>query len=44
MTLGITVIVCAHNEERTLPACLHALLAQNPASRRAAGHQQCEHR
>ena len=28
MTLGITVIVCAHNEERTLPACLHSLLAQ----------------
>ena len=28
MTPGITVIVCAHNEERALPACLHALLAQ----------------
>jgi glycosyltransferase involved in cell wall biosynthesis len=28
MRLGITVIVCAHNEERSLPACLHSLLAQ----------------
>jgi hypothetical protein len=28
MTLGITVIVCAHNEERSLPACLHSILAQ----------------
>ena len=28
MTLDITVIVCAHNEERILPACLHSLLAQ----------------
>ena len=28
MTLGITVIVCAHNEERGLAACLHSILAQ----------------
>jgi len=28
MIAGITVIVCAHNEERTLPGCLHSLLAQ----------------
>jgi glycosyltransferase involved in cell wall biosynthesis len=28
MTLAITVIVCAHNEERRLPACLHSILAQ----------------
>ena len=28
MTLGISVIVCAHNEERTIAACLHSLLAQ----------------
>jgi glycosyltransferase involved in cell wall biosynthesis len=26
--LGITVIVCAHNEERSLPGCLYSLLAQ----------------
>ncbi len=25
MTLAITVIVCAHNEERRLPACLHSI-------------------
>ena len=28
MTLRMTVIVCAHNEARFLPACLHSLLAQ----------------
>ena len=28
MRLRITVIVCAHNEERSLPACLHSILAQ----------------
>lgn len=28
MTLRTTVIVCAHNEARYLPACLHSLLAQ----------------
>ena len=28
MTLSISVIVCAHNEARYLPACLHSLLAQ----------------
>jgi glycosyltransferase involved in cell wall biosynthesis len=28
MALTFTVIVCAHNEERYLPACLHSLLAQ----------------
>ena len=28
MTLRISVIVCAHNEARYLPACLHSLLAQ----------------
>jgi glycosyltransferase involved in cell wall biosynthesis len=28
MTLHTTVIVCAHNEARHLPACLHSLLAQ----------------
>jgi glycosyltransferase involved in cell wall biosynthesis len=28
MTLKISVIVCAHNEARYLPACLHSLLAQ----------------
>ena len=28
MGLTITAIVCAHNEERALPACLHSLLAQ----------------
>ncbi len=28
MTLATSVIVCAHNEERTLPGCLHSLLAQ----------------
>ena len=28
MTLSIGVIVCAHNEARYLPACLHSLLAQ----------------
>jgi glycosyltransferase involved in cell wall biosynthesis len=28
MTLRISVIVCAHNEEYYLPACLHSLLAQ----------------
>jgi glycosyltransferase involved in cell wall biosynthesis len=26
--MTITVIVCAHNEERSLPACLHSVLAQ----------------
>jgi glycosyltransferase involved in cell wall biosynthesis len=26
--LHITVIVCAHNEERSLPGCLHSVLAQ----------------
>ena len=26
--MTVTVIVCAHNEERSLPACLHSLLAQ----------------
>jgi glycosyltransferase involved in cell wall biosynthesis len=29
MTLRISVIVCAHNEARYLPACLHSLLAQS---------------
>jgi glycosyltransferase involved in cell wall biosynthesis len=28
MTFHVTVIVCAHNEARLLPACLHSLLAQ----------------
>jgi glycosyltransferase involved in cell wall biosynthesis len=28
MTLRITVVVCAHNEARHLPACLYSLLAQ----------------
>jgi glycosyltransferase involved in cell wall biosynthesis len=28
MALRISVIVCAHNEARYLPACLHSLLAQ----------------
>jgi glycosyltransferase involved in cell wall biosynthesis len=28
LTLATSVIVCAHNEERTLPGCLHSLLAQ----------------
>jgi glycosyltransferase involved in cell wall biosynthesis len=28
MALNISVIVCAHNEARYLPACLHSLLAQ----------------
>jgi glycosyltransferase involved in cell wall biosynthesis len=28
VTLATSVIVCAHNEERTLPGCLHSLLAQ----------------
>jgi glycosyltransferase involved in cell wall biosynthesis len=28
MTMRISVIVCAHNEARTLPACLYSLLAQ----------------
>ena len=28
MTLATSVIVCAHNEERMLPGCLHSLLAQ----------------
>ena len=28
MRLATSVIVCAHNEERTLPGCLHSLLAQ----------------
>ena len=28
MALTISVIVCAHNEARYLPACLHSLLAQ----------------
>ena len=28
MALKISVIVCAHNEARYLPACLHSLLAQ----------------
>ena len=28
MALSISVIVCAHNEARYLPACLHSLLAQ----------------
>jgi glycosyltransferase involved in cell wall biosynthesis len=28
MTLRMTVIVCAHNEARFLPGCLHSLLAQ----------------
>lgn len=28
MPLRLTVIVCAHNEERYLPACLHSVLAQ----------------
>jgi glycosyltransferase involved in cell wall biosynthesis len=27
--MTITVIVCAHNEERSLPACLHSVLAQS---------------
>lgn len=29
MTLRISVIVCAHNEARYLPACLYSLLAQS---------------
>jgi Glycosyl transferase family 2 len=29
MALRISVIVCAHNEARHLPACLHSLLAQS---------------
>ena len=29
VTLRISVIVCAHNEARYLPACLHSLLAQS---------------
>ena len=29
MALRISVIVCAHNEARYLPACLHSLLAQS---------------
>jgi glycosyltransferase involved in cell wall biosynthesis len=29
MALNISVIVCAHNEARYLPACLHSLLAQS---------------
>ena len=29
MTLSLSVIVCAHNEARYLPACLHSLLAQS---------------
>ncbi len=33
MTLAITVIVCAHNEERRLPACLRSILAQTRPSR-----------
>ena len=28
MPLTVSVIVCAHNEARFLPACLHSLLAQ----------------
>jgi glycosyltransferase involved in cell wall biosynthesis len=28
MTLGISVIVCAHNEERSVAGCLYSLLAQ----------------
>ena len=28
MTLAISVIVCAHNEEGMIAACLHSLLAQ----------------
>jgi glycosyltransferase involved in cell wall biosynthesis len=28
MALRISVIICAHNEARLLPACLHSLLAQ----------------
>jgi glycosyltransferase involved in cell wall biosynthesis len=27
--MTFTVIVCAHNEERSLPACLHSVLAQS---------------
>lgn len=27
--LSLSVIVCAHNEARYLPACLHSLLAQS---------------
>jgi len=27
--LKISVIVCAHNEARYLPACLHSVLAQS---------------
>jgi glycosyltransferase involved in cell wall biosynthesis len=29
MALSISVIVCAHNEARYLPACLHSVLAQS---------------
>src|SRR5688572_32516855 len=29
MALVISVIVCAHNEARHLPGCLHSLLAQS---------------
>jgi hypothetical protein len=29
--LTISVIVCAHNEARYLPACLHSVLAQSHA-------------
>ena len=28
MALRISAVVCAHNESRYLPACLHSLLAQ----------------
>ena len=28
MRLAMTVIVCAHNEERSLAGCLHSILAQ----------------
>jgi len=42
LPLKISVIVCAHNEARYLPACLHSVLAQGPRSN--SGHQQCKHR
>ena len=31
LLLTISVIVCAHNEARYLPACLHSVLAQSRA-------------
>ena len=44
MGLTITTIVCAYNESRLLPACLHSLLVADPPARRNPGHQQRQHR